>query len=117
MFSDTLYLNREWGELIFVTPWSNIYVVYESLCAEKPLCSVIEVDSLKRELLQSLIVNHEYTYIEEVTSLKHFFCFALFFSASKSKREVERQVQHIFCKSIKLKINKTKSMNHLIHLK
>ena len=117
MFADTLYLNREWGELIFVTPWSNIYVVYESLCAEKPLCIVIEVDSLKRELLQSLIVNHEYTYIEEVTSLKHFFCFALFFSASKSKCEVERQVQHIVCKSIKLKINNTKNMNHLIHLK
>ena len=39
------------GELTFVTPWSNIFVVYESWCAEKPLCIVIEVDSLKRELL------------------------------------------------------------------
>ena len=80
---------------------------------------MIEVDSLKRELLQSLIVNREYTYIKEVKSLKQFFLFCLIFSASKSKREVERQVQHIiiFCKSIKLKINKTKSMNHLIHLK
>ena len=87
MFADTLYLNREWGELIFVTPWSNIYVVYESLCAEKPLCIVIEVDSLKRELLQSLIVNHEYTYIEEVTSLKHFFLFCfIFFSQQEQVR-------------------------------
>ena len=109
------------GERIFVlvTPWWDIFVIYESWCAEKTLwvIEVIEVDSLKRELLQFFIVNREYTYIEEVKSLKHFFCFALFFSASKSKCEVERQVQHIFCKSIKLKINNTKNMNHLIHLK
>ena len=69
MFADTLYLNRELGENIFVTPWSNIFVVYESWSAEKPLCFVIEVDSLKRELLQSLIVNREYTYLEEIKSL------------------------------------------------
>ena len=36
---------------------------------------VIEVDPLKRELLQSLIVNREYTYLEEVNSLKQFFLF------------------------------------------
>ena len=69
MFAHTLYLNREWGENIFGTPWSNIFVVYESWCAEKPLCIVIEVDSLKRELLQSLIVNREYTYLKEIKSL------------------------------------------------
>ena len=69
MFGHTLYLNREWEENIFGTPWSNIFVVYESWCAEKPLCIVIEVDSLKRELLQSLIVNREYTYLEEIKSL------------------------------------------------
>ena len=57
------------GKFIFVTPWSNIFVVYESWSAEKPLCIVIEVDSLKRELLQSLIVNREYTYLEEIKSL------------------------------------------------
>ena len=78
---------------------------------------MIEVDSLKRELLQSLILNREYTYIKDVKSLKQFSLFCFIFSASKSKREVERQVQHIFCKSIKLKINKTKTKNHLIHLK
>ena len=57
----------EGGELIFVTLWSNIFGVYESRCAEKPLCIVIEVDSLKRELLQSFIVSREYTYIEELS--------------------------------------------------
>ena len=79
--------------LIFVIPWSNIFVVYESWCAEKSLCVVIDVDSLKRELLQSLIVNREYTYIEEIKSLlinRFFFFLASFFSASKDKREVER---------------------------
>ena len=69
MFAHTLYLNREWGELIFMTPWSNIFVIHESWCAEKLLCIVIEVDSLKHELLQSLIVNREYTYLEEIKSL------------------------------------------------
>ena len=100
MFAHTLYLNREWGSggdgglgLNFVTPWSNIFVVYESWCAEKSSCVVIEVHSLKRELLQSLIVNREYTYMEEIKTLlinSFFFFLASFFSASEHKREVER---------------------------
>ena len=71
MFAHRLYLNREGrgGELIFVTPCSNIFVVYESWCVEKPLCIVTELDFLKRELLKSLIVSREYTYIEEIKSL------------------------------------------------
>ena len=44
------------------------------------------------ELLKSLIVNREYTYIEEIKSLlinSVFFFWLLFFSASKDKREVK----------------------------
>ena len=106
---NTLYLNRELGEggIIFVAPWSNIFVVHESWCSETPLCSVIEVDSLKRKLLQSLIMNHKYqanTHTLKKLSRVNSFFFLLFFSPSKGKREVERQVQHLFCKGIKLKI-------------
>ena len=52
-----------------MTPCSNIFVVYESWYVEKPLCIVTELDFLKRELLKSLIVSREYTYIEEIKSL------------------------------------------------
>ena len=106
---NTLYLNRELGEggIIFVAPWSNIFVFHESWCSETPLCSVIEVDSLKRKLLQSLIMNRKYqanTHTLKKLSRVNSFFFLLFFSASKGKREVERQGQHLFCKGIKLKI-------------
>ena len=114
MFAHTLYFNRQWGGegegkgrggLIFVTPWSKIFIVYESWCAEKPLCIVVDADSLKRELLQSLIMTwSSITYIEELLSHLKSFLFCSIFSASKSKRKVERQAQHIFCKGIKLKI-------------
>ena len=79
---NTLYLNREWGGggrggIIFVAPWSNIFVVHESWCSETPLCSVIEVDSLKRKLLQSLIMNREYQLnthtLKKLSHLNNFF--------------------------------------------
>ena len=78
---DVFELGGGGGELIFVIPWSNIFGVYESWCAEKPLRTVIELDSLKRELLQSLIVSREYTYIEKVMSLliNNVFLVLLFF--------------------------------------
>ena len=75
---NTLYLNREWGGgIIFVSPWSNVFVVHESWCSETPLCSVIEVDSLKRKLLQSLIMNREYQVnthtLKKLSHLNNFF--------------------------------------------
>ena len=110
MFAHTLYFNRQWGGegrggLIFVTPWSKIFVVYESWCAEKPLCTVVDADSLKRKLLQSFIMTwSSITYIEELLSHLKSFLFFFIFSASKSKRKVERQAQHMVCKGITLKI-------------
>ena len=58
------------GGIIFVTPWSNIFGVYESWWAENTLSIVIEVDSLKRELLQYFIVSREYPYT--LKKLSHF---------------------------------------------
>jgi len=94
IFAHTMYLNGG-GELIFVTPWSNIFSVYESWCAEKPLCIVIEVDSLKRELLQSLIVSREYTYIEEIKSLliSSVCCFAFFFFVQRARASAKLSVK------------------------
>ena len=94
------------GELIFVfvTQWWNIFVIHESWCAEKLLCIVIEVDSLKRELLQSLIMNREYTYIEEIKSLKQFFRFALFFQPAGASAKLSVKCNIYFCKGQVMRI-------------
>ena len=72
---NTLYLNRELGEggIIFVAPWSNIFVVHESWCSETPLCSVIEVDSLKHTL-------------KKLSHVNSFFFFAFFFTKQGQTR-------------------------------
>ena len=102
------------GELIFVTLCSNIFVVYESWCVEKPLCIVIAVDFLKRELLQSLIVSREYTYIEEINSLSinSFFFLFFFFSEQGQAQSWASSATYILWRD-KIK-NKTKKHNPLI---
>ena len=100
---NTLYLNREWGGgIIFVAPWSNVFVVHESWCSETPLCSVIEVDSLKRKLLQSFIMNREYQVnthtLKKLSHLNNFFV-TFFFQRARASAKLSVKCNIYFVKA------------------